>query len=120
MGQEVQINLQMKPKTNLSGVVKLPDGSPAANVVVHVRMLDNPGAWSVNPTTDSAGMFSAQGVPRGRVTVSAFWQSEDGTFFAASVSGNTDVLDELNLELLLEETEDGGPRDIPGGGEILF
>lgn len=117
-GQLVQVDLQMKPTTRLSGVVKLPDGSPAANIDVVVGMDDSAGTLGSvysSARTNAAGAFSIERVPRGRVIASTFWQSGDGTRYSAEAMGDTDIPGELSLELILEEASGGGgPGD--GGG----
>ena len=104
-GQQVTVALQMKPLTRLTGVARLPDGTPAADASVTVTMADSGGAMSrvrLTTRTNSAGEFAVEGVPRGQVKVYSWGKDSSGTVYSETVLADTDIAGELSLEVLLK------------------
>jgi len=66
-GEEVEIDLRAQSIGSVSGVVTS-NGLPLAGVRVDLVS----GGYSATTTTDAAGRYLVQGVPEGRVTVSAY------------------------------------------------
>lgn len=69
------------PVWKLGGVVKLPDGTPAANAAIE---LWRDGALVKTLTTDETGAFAAR-VPKGTYEAAVTWE-QDGTAYTARAS----------------------------------
>jgi len=92
------IELRLSRGGFVSGGVLLPDGSPAANATIYVRTpegvpLSEPSPWQ----TDKLGRFEVEGLPPGRVSVSARDERTCSRAFEVTVIAGETVQADLRL-----------------------
>ncbi len=66
-GQQVSAGLELPQPASASGVVRRPDGTPAANAVIRVRLED--GTLVTTLAADSTGAFLAPNLPPGALLI---------------------------------------------------
>jgi hypothetical protein len=72
------LEFRLQRALTVAGTVLLPDGSPASGAEVEVRGVGDPPEWAgyEHAWSDAKGRFRVEGVPAGRLRVSASYEAE--------------------------------------------